>query len=244
MSENTVIFIPARLASTRLPNKPLMNLGGVPMILRVWEQALKSEIGEVFVASDNKEIEDVVVRAGGKHVLTSKQHSTGTDRIAEALEKVDPRSSFKRIINLQGDLPNICPANLSRVSSLLDDSKVDIGTLVTYASAGDLNDPNAVKVAASIDESTKIGRALYFSRNIIPANIGKHYYHIGVYSYRPRSLKAFVLSNASILEKREKLEQLRALENGMNISVAFVENKPIGVDTYEDFENAVNYFNA
>ena len=98
--------------------------------------------------------------------------------------------------------------------------------------------------AASIDESTKIGRALHFSRNIIPANIGKHYYHIGVYSYRPRSLKAFVLSNASILEKREKLEQLRALENGMNISVAFVENKPIGVDTYDDFENAVNYFNA
>ena len=243
MAENTVIFIPARLASTRLPNKPLKNLGGIPMILRVWEQALRSEIGEGFVASDNKEIENVVVGAGGKHVLTSKHHSTGTDRIAEALEKVDPDSSFKRIINLQGDLPNICPANLTKVSDILDDSKVDIGTLVTYASADDLNNPNAVKVAASINKKTRIGRALYFSRNIVPANKGKHYYHIGVYSYRPRSLKTFVLSNASILEKREKLEQLRALENGMNISVAFVENKPIGVDTYEDFEKAEKYFN-
>jgi len=244
MSENTVIFIPARLASTRLPNKPLKILGGIPMILRVWERAIESGIGEVFVASDNKKIENIVVKAGGKHVLTSKHHISGTDRIAEALEKVDSSSKFKRIINLQGDLPNICPADLIRVSNLLDSPKVDIGTLITYANSSDLNNPNAVKVAASIDEKTKTGKALYFSRNLIPANTGKYFYHIGVYSFRPVSLKKFVSMGPSMLEKREKLEQLRALENGMNISVAFVKNKPIGVDTYDDFIKAKSYFDG
>ncbi len=232
----TVIFIPSRLASTRLPNKPLEDIAGLPMIVRVLECAKKANLGEVFVATPDKEIDLVVKKAGGNSVLTQYDHVSGTDRIMEGLKKIDPDREFEKVINLQGDIPLIPPDYIKITANLLDDKKVDIGTLITPLDNDRIANPNKVKVVTGHNKNDIIGRAIYFSRSPVPANEGDYYEHIGIYAYKRDVIERFCKEPQTILEKREKLEQLRALEIGMNIYASVVNEALVGVDTYEDLE--------
>ncbi|MBD19615.1 MAG: 3-deoxy-manno-octulosonate cytidylyltransferase [Rhodospirillaceae bacterium] len=234
---NPVIIIPTRLSSTRLPNKPLAMIAGQPMILHVLRRAEKSGIGPVIVASGDRKIADLINQAGGTAVMTDPNLPSGSDRVFEALEKFDPTSRFDVIINLQGDLPTIDPNIIQAALKSLNNSLVDIGTLATEIKDNvEKEDPNIVKVAVSFPSGQAIGRAIYFSRAIVPAGEGSHYHHIGIYAYRREALKNFVALPESSLEKREKLEQLRALEAGMRIDVSLVDTFPDGVDTPADLE--------
>ncbi len=234
---NPVIIIPTRLSSTRLPNKPLATIAGQPMILHVLRRTEKSGVGPVIVASGDRKIADLINQAGGTAVITDPNLPSGSDRVFEALEKFDPTSSFDVIINLQGDLPTIDPNIIQTAFKSLNNSLVDIGTLATeIKDNGEKEDPNIVKVAVSFPSGQTIGRAIYFSRAIVPAGEGSHYHHIGIYAYRREALKNFVALPESSLEKREKLEQLRALEAGMRIDVSLVDTFPDGVDTPADLE--------
>lgn len=227
--EKTIIIIPARMGSTRLPNKPLADIGGKPMVVRVMEQALKANVGEVIVACAEQEIKDAVEKAGGTAILTHPDLPSGTDRIYQATSH-KPQASI--IINLQGDMPLIHPALIQKVLEPLKNPAVDIATLVTPVNnAADKNNPNKVK--AILAEN---GRALYFTRSSAPHGDDAFYYHIGIYAYRRTALEKFVKSPPSPLELREKLEQLRALEAGMYIAAAIVDAEPLGVDTPEDLE--------
>lgn len=236
-----VILIPARLGSTRLPNKPLADIGGVPMIVQVWRRAMEAGIGPVYVAAAESEIADAVIKSGGQAVLTDPNHPSGSDRIFEALSKIDPDRRFDAIVNLQGDLPTIDPALIRKVLEPFEEPTVDISTLaVEISREEERSDPNVVKIAAAFDprSARRIARALYFSRATVPANPGPHYHHIGIYGYRRAALERFVRLQPGVLEKREKLEQLRALEAGMRIDVALVDTIPLGVDTPADLERA------
>ena len=226
--EKTVIVIPARMGSTRLPNKPLADIGGKPMVVRVMEQALKAKVGEVIVACAEQAIKDAVEKAGGKAVLTAPELPSGTDRIYHAAH----RTPHDIIINLQGDMPLIDPALIQKVIEPLKNPAVDIATLVTPVNnAADKNNPNKVKAILAQN-----GRALYFTRSPAPHGDDGFYYHIGVYAYRRAALEQFIKLPPSPLELREKLEQLRALEAGMRIDAAIVDAEPLGVDTPEDLE--------
>ncbi|TDQ85491.1 3-deoxy-manno-octulosonate cytidylyltransferase (CMP-KDO synthetase) [Dongia mobilis] len=242
--QNPVILIPARLASTRLPNKPLAVIHGAPMIVHVWRRAMEAELGPVYVACAEPEILAAVEAAGGQAVLTDPAHPSGSDRICAALSKIDPGRRHDAIVNLQGDLPTIDPALIRRVLEPLRDAAVDIATLaVEVTDEAERHNPNVVKaVAAFRQEGGGIARALYFSRATVPANadgkVGPHYHHIGLYAYRRAALERFVSLPPGMLEQREKLEQLRALENGMRIDVARVDTLPLGVDTPADLERA------
>lgn len=239
-----VILIPARLASTRLPDKPLADIHGVPMIVHVWRRAMEAELGPVYVACAEAAIAVAVEAAGGQAVLTDPDHPSGSDRIFEALGKVDPGRRHDAVINVQGDLPTLDPALIRRVLDPLADPAVDIATLaVEITREEERSDPNVVKAVAAFPENDGgIARALYFSRAMVPANadgrLGPHYHHIGLYAYRRAALERFVALPPGILERREKLEQLRALENGMRIDVARVDTLPLGVDTPADLERA------
>ena len=235
---NPLIVIPARLGSTRLPRKPLAEIHGAPMIAHVLRRALEADVGPVVVAVDDPAIADAVRIAGGCAIMTRLDHVSGSDRIFEALAAFDPAGRHDMIVNLQGDLPTIPPADVRAALALLDDEAVAIATLATpIADEADKSNPNVVKIVGSPLSETRL-RALYFTRARAPHGDGPLYHHVGIYAYRRASLARFVALPASPLEKREKLEQLRALEAGMRIDVALVETAPLGVDAPDDLEKA------
>lgn len=236
-----IIMIPARMASTRLPKKPLADICGLPMIVQVMKRAQESGIGRVVVACAEIEIKDAVEKAGGEAVMTDPDLPSGSDRILQALQKIDPKGIYDSILNVQGDLPTIDPVSIKTAYALLKDPAVDIGTLAAVITKeAEKSNPNVVKAIATIDfeKGDKIGRALYFSRATAPANDGPLLHHIGLYAYQRAALEKFVTSPPAVLEKREKLEQLRALSLDMRIDVAVVDAVPLGVDTPEDLELA------
>lgn len=233
-----LVLIPARMAATRLPGKPLADIGGRPMIVRVADRARESGVGRVAIATDSAEIRDAAAAFGHEAVMTGAHHQSGSDRIFEALETLDPDGRAEAVLNLQGDLPTIEPALIGRAAALLDDPGVDIGTLgAEIVRAEERTDPNVVKIVGSPLGPDRL-RALYFTRATAPWGEGPLYHHIGIYAWRRAALKRFVALTQSVLEKREKLEQLRALEAGMRIDAAIVDTVPLGVDTPDDLARA------
>jgi 3-deoxy-manno-octulosonate cytidylyltransferase (CMP-KDO synthetase) len=235
---HTLVLIPARMAATRLPGKPLLDIAGLPMIVQVLRRAEAAQIGRVAVATDTAEIAAAVTSHGGEAVMTRGDHPSGSDRIFEALGKLDPRGRIERVINLQGDLPTIPPQDIRAALMLLEDSRVDIGTLAAEIRKDEEhNTPSVVKLVGSPLGDKRL-RALYFTRATAPYGDGPRYHHIGLYAYRREALERFVKLPPSVLETRERLEQLRALEAGMRIDAAIVDSVPLGVDTSEDLETA------
>ena len=235
---DVLILIPARMASTRLPGKPLAEIAGLPMVVHVLRRALAAKLGPVVVATDSAEIAAAVDKSGGRAVMTRADHASGSDRIFEALGAADPHGEAKIIVNVQGDLPTIDPAQIAAALGPLADPAVDIATLAAeITKPAERGNPNVVKIAGTPIGPSRL-RALYFSRATVPAGDGPLYHHIGLYAYRRTALERFVKLPASPLEQREKLEQLRALEGGMRIDVAIVDTVPLGVDTPEDLETA------
>jgi 3-deoxy-manno-octulosonate cytidylyltransferase (CMP-KDO synthetase) len=233
-----LVLIPARLAATRLPNKPLAEIAGEPMIVHVWRRAVEAGIGPVAVATDAPDIAEAVARAGGRAVMTRTDHVSGSDRIFEAVEKLDPEGRHDVVVNVQGDLPTIDPAAIAASIVPLSDPAVDIATLVAViARDEEKTNPNVVKMVGSPISSSRL-RALYFTRATAPYGDGPLYHHIGLYAYRRKALQRFVGLAPSPLEMREKLEQLRALEAGMRIDAVVVDDVPLGVDTPHDLDRA------
>jgi 3-deoxy-manno-octulosonate cytidylyltransferase (CMP-KDO synthetase) len=238
MSE-PLILIPARMASTRLPGKPLADICGAPMIVQVWRRAMEAKSGRVAVAAAEREIVDAVVAAGGEAVLTDPNHPSGSDRIYEALTRLDAKGAHDIIVNVQGDLPTLDPQLVRAVVEALENSGADMSTLATeIREPSERTNPNVVKAVVALPEGAREGRALYFTRASAPSGDGPLYHHIGIYAYRRQALDRFVKMAPSPLEKREKLEQLRVLEAGMTIAVRIVDTMPLGVDTPEDLERA------
>lgn len=261
-----LILIPARLASTRLPGKPLADIAGKPMIVRVLERALAANIGDVAVACDGPEIAEAVERAGGRAILTDPDLPSGSDRIWAASKRIDQVAHHDIIINLQGDMPTFDPSLLTSLLAVMHNTPSDIGTLVApITDDAEKTDPAVVKAVISWEtgignreskdddsltpisrspfpDSLQIGRALYFTRATAPSGDGPLYHHIGVYAYRTSALSRFVSLPPSPLEKREKLEQLRALEAGMSIGVAKVDRAPVGVDTAQTLEQVRKHY--
>ncbi|MGO3928571.1 3-deoxy-manno-octulosonate cytidylyltransferase [Rhodopseudomonas pseudopalustris] len=234
----TLVLIPARMAATRLPGKPLLDIGGVPMIVHVLRRALAASIGRVAVATDTPEIAEAVIAHGGEVVMTRADHPSGSDRIHEALQTLDPERKIETVINLQGDFPTIRPEQIGAVLAPLADPAVDIATLAAEIhTEEESTNPNVVKVVGSPIRNNLL-RALYFTRATAPYGDGPRYHHIGLYAYRRAALERFVSLPPSPLEQREKLEQLRALEAGMRIDVGIVDSVPRGVDTPADLETA------
>jgi len=236
-----VVLIPARMASQRLPDKPLADIAGRPMIVHVWERAKAAGVGPVYVACAEPEIAAAVKQAGGEAVLTRADHPSGSDRIYEALTKIDPDRKFDTVVNVQGDLPTLDPKIILRSLEPLADPAVDIATLaVEITREEERTNPNVVKAIAPFapGDPKAIARALYFSRATVPANPGPLYHHVGLYAYRRAALERFVKLPPGLLEQRERLEQLRALEAGMRIDVALVDTVPLGVDTPAELERA------
>jgi 3-deoxy-manno-octulosonate cytidylyltransferase (CMP-KDO synthetase) len=241
MSEpaDPIVVIPSRRKATRLPDKPLLEIAGEAMIVHVWRRACEAAIGPVIVAAAEAEIVDAVSAAGGEAVLTRVDHASGSDRIFEALEQVDPSGRHDAVVNIQGDLPTLDPALPRRALGLLDRDEVAIGTLAAeIEEADERTDPNVVKAVVSCPDGAAHGRALYFTRTPAPYGEGPLYHHIGLYAFRRDALARFVALAPSPLEKREGLEQLRALEAGMRIDVALVDTVPLGVDTPADLAKA------
>ena len=233
-----IVLIPARLAATRLPDKPLADLGGEPMIVHVWRRAHEAGIGPVVVATDAAAIAGAVRRAGGDAVLTRPDHPSGSDRIFEAVGAADPEQRFSTVVNVQGDLPTIDPAAIRASVAPLADAPVDIATLAAVITREEeRTSPNVVKAVGSEIAPGRL-RALYFTRATAPWGEGPLHHHIGLYAYRRAALARFVGLPPSPLERRERLEQLRALEAGMRIDVAVVDTVPLGVDTPDDLARA------
>jgi 3-deoxy-manno-octulosonate cytidylyltransferase (CMP-KDO synthetase) len=233
-----LILIPARMAATRLPGKPLADIAGRPMIEHVVARALSAKLGEVIVATDSEPVLAAVEKAGHRALLTRTDHASGSDRIFEALQIADPKRNVRIVVNVQGDLPTLEPHDLRAAVDLLDDPAVDIGTLAAEIVREDeRTNPNVVKVVGSPLAPKRL-HALYFTRATAPYGEGPLYHHIGLYAFRRAALERFVALPPSTLEKREKLEQLRALEAGFRIDAAIVASVPLGVDTPEDLETA------
>ena len=232
----TLVLIPARMAATRLPGKPLLDISGVPMIVHVLRRAEAANIGRVAVATDTPEIAAAVKSHGGEAVMTSAHHPSGSDRIYEALGKLDPSGQAEIVINLQGDFPTIRPDHIRDVLGPLSDPAVDIATLAAEIHTDEeSSNPNVVKMIGSRLSERRL-RALYFTRASAPWGDGPRYHHVGLYAYRREALQRFVGLPPSALERQEKLEQLRAIEAGMRIDVTIVDTVPRGVDTPEDLE--------
>jgi len=236
----TIVVIPARLASSRLPGKPLAEIAGEPMIVHVWRRALEAGVGPVLVACAEPAIAEAIAACGGHSMLTDPALASGSDRIFEALQRFDPDRHFERVINLQGDLPALRPEAIRAVLAPLDRLGSDIGTLaVATEDPIERADPNVVKAILSFDRpDAGVGRALYFTRADAPSGDGPVYHHVGIYAYRRAALERFARLPPSPLERRERLEQLRALEAGMTIGAALVDTLPLGVDTPQDLERA------
>jgi len=235
---STLILIPARMASTRLPGKPLADIAGKPMIVHVAERAAESGLGRVVVATDTESVAIAVRAHGFEAVMTRADHESGSDRIFEALGIVDPRKEVETVVNVQGDLPTIDPATIQAAFRPFEDEAVDIATLgVEIADAEERTNPNVVKIVGSPLSGTRL-RALYFTRATAPWGDGPLYHHIGLYAYRRAALERFVALKPSVLERRERLEQLRALEAFMRIDAEIIQTVPLGVDTPQDLEHA------
>ena len=234
-----IILIPARLGSTRLPNKPLADIGGTPMIVHVWRRALQANLGPVAVACAEPAIAAAITQAGGHAVLTDPALPSGSDRIHAALQAIDPAGRHDIVINLQGDLPTIDPLSLRLLLDGLNHPHFDITTLVApITSDAERDADSVVKVACAFAPDQTIAPAYYFSRNAIPAGPGPLWHHVGVYGYRRTALDQFVASKPSLLESREKLEQLRAFDLGLRIGAARISHAPFGVDTLDDLRRA------
>ncbi|MGY6709316.1 MAG: 3-deoxy-manno-octulosonate cytidylyltransferase [Rhizobiaceae bacterium] len=235
---SSIVLIPARMASTRLPGKPLADIAGSPMIVHVARRAQESGIARVAVATDTREIADAVVAAGFEAVMTSPDHQSGSDRIFEALRNLDPESRVKTVVNLQGDLPTVEPETVAAAVEALEAGEADIATVaVEIEHESEKSDPNVVKAVGTPIAEGRL-RALYFTRATAPWGKGPLFHHVGLYAYRRAALERFVALPPSPLEQRERLEQLRALEAGMRIDVAIVKAAPLGVDTPRDLERA------
>jgi 3-deoxy-manno-octulosonate cytidylyltransferase (CMP-KDO synthetase) len=234
---DAIILIPARMASTRLPGKPLIDIAGQAMIVHVVRRAAAAGIGDVVVAADSEAVVAAVEKSGGRALMTRSDHASGSDRIFEALQALDPERRFDIVVNVQGDLPTIEPADIAVALSPLSDGAVDIATLAAEIKAPEeRTNPNVVKVLGSPISPGRL-RALRFSRAGAHGP-GPHYHHIGLYAYRRAALERFVKLPPSVNEQREKLEQLRALDAGMRIDVAIVKSVPLGVDTPADLVKA------
>jgi 3-deoxy-manno-octulosonate cytidylyltransferase (CMP-KDO synthetase) len=238
-TENTIIVIPARMASTRLPGKPLADIHGKPMIVRVWERAMAAGLGHVLVAAAETPIAQAIWDAGGDAILTEPRLPSGSDRAKAALDLRDPDKRFTTVINLQGDLPTLDPKLISACLHALGQQHADIATLaVEITDTNDLNNPNIVNAIASLDEEHPVALAIDFKRNLSTYAKPPYWHHIGIYAYHRESLERFVSLPQSPREKEHSLEQLRALDNHMRISIARVDTVPVGVDTREDLELA------
>lgn len=234
-----LVVIPARLAATRLPDKPLVDIAGAPMIVHVWRRALAADIGPVLVAAADRAIAEAVQAAGGPAILTDPSHPSGSDRIHEAVETYDPAGRYDVIVNLQGDLPTVPPATVRAALAPLAEPAVDIGTVAApIRSDAERDDPNVVKAVVEPGSDPTRARALYFSRAPVPWGEGPHLHHIGLYAWRRPALARFVALPRSVLERRERLEQLRALAAGMRIDLSVVADVPLGVDTPADLAEA------
>jgi 3-deoxy-manno-octulosonate cytidylyltransferase (CMP-KDO synthetase) len=234
----TLVLIPARMASTRLPGKPLADIAGKPMIVHVAERAAESGLGRVVVATDTEAVAEAVRAHGFEAVMTRADHESGSDRIFEALTTLDPERGVEIVVNVQGDLPTIAAETIQAALRPLDNGAVDIATLgVEIVREDEKTNPNVVKIVGSPLGENRL-RALYFTRATAPWGEGPLYHHIGLYAYRRAALERFVSLKPSPLERRERLEQLRALEAGMRIDVETVASVPLGVDTPEDLERA------
>ena len=235
---DVLIVIPARMASSRLPGKPLLDIAGEPMIVHVLRRAQAARLGEVVVATDSDVVAACVEKAGGRAVMTRADHVSGSDRIFEALDVADPQRRSTIIVNVQGDLPTLAPSDIAAAIAPLADAAVDIATLAAEITRADeRTNPNVVKLVGTPVGERRL-RALYFTRAAAPAGAGPLYHHIGLYAFRRAALARFVALPPSPLEQREKLEQLRALEAGMRIDATIVDSVPLGVDTPADLERA------
>ena len=233
-----IVLIPARMASTRLPGKPLADIHGEPMIVHVWRRALEADVGPVLVAADDPAIVAAILDVGGRAMMTRVDHASGSDRIFEAISAADSDRRHDVVVNVQGDLPTIEAEAVRAAVGPLADGNVDIVTLATpIRREEERDDPNVVKAVGAQIDARRL-RALYFTRTRAPWGDGDLLHHIGLYAYRRAALERFVSLPPSPLERREKLEQLRALEAGMRIDIALVDVAPLGVDTLEDLERA------
>lgn len=238
-TSNPIVVIPARMASARLPGKPLADIAGRAMILHVMDRAREAGIGRVVVACSEEEVAAAVRADGGEAVMTDPDLPSGSDRVHAALCAIDPERHHDIVVNLQGDLPTIEPETTRAVIRPLSDPGVDIATAtVAIVRDEERSNPNVVKAVCAFPPGAGVTRALYFTRATAPTGDGPLYHHIGIYAYRRAALERFVSMPPGILESRERLEQLRALEAGMRIDIALVDAAPLGVDTPEDLERA------
>ena len=237
--QRTLIVIPARMHATRLPGKPLIHIAGEPLIVHVWRRAMAAETGRVVVATDTEEIVAAVRKAGGEAVMTRPDHVSGSDRVFEAANRIDPEGDFEIILNVQGDLPAMDPGIIHACLRPLEDKAVHIATIAALITSEESRtDPNSVKVVGTPTAVPGRLRALYFTRATAPYGEGPLHHHFGMYAYRRSALERFVSLRPSALEKREQLEQLRALEDGMRIDVTIVDTVPVEVNTPDDLERA------
>jgi len=240
---NPVVVVPARMGSSRLPGKPLADIAGEPMIVHVWRRAQEADLGPVIVACGDEAIAEAVRGAGGMAVMTPADLPSGSDRVHAAVEAIDPDREYDAVLNLQGDLPTVSPDALRAALAPLSTDGVDIGTIaVEIASWADAADPNVVKAVVEMADGARIGRALYFTRAPAPSGDGPLYHHHGLYGWRREALAEFVALPSSSLERRERLEQLRALAHGLRIDVSVIEEAPQGVDTPADLERVRRLF--
>jgi len=236
---NTIVVIPARMASTRLPGKPLADICGLPMIVHVWKRAMEAKVGQVLVAVAENEIAEVVKAHGGDAIVTDPNLPSGSDRIAAALALRDPRGKYEFVLNLQGDLPVIDPLAIQRCLAGLVNEAVDISTIAALiADQADVANPNIVKVIAPLNGEREVAFARDFVRRIGPGHQPPYWHHIGLYAYRRAALERFVALPVSPREEERRLEQMRALDNGMKIAVVRVDTVPLGVDTAAELEIA------
>ncbi|MER8473686.1 3-deoxy-manno-octulosonate cytidylyltransferase [Mesorhizobium sp. M1328] len=235
-----IVIIPTRLGSSRLPGKALSDINGQPMIAHVWRRGIEAGIGPLVVACGDQEIVNAVREFGGRPVLTDSALPSGSDRAYAALCEVDPEEEYDTVVVLQGDLPTIDPAAIkATLAPLVRDTECEIATLATVIDdPAELHAPQVVKIALAMIPGDSIGRAVYFSRMVIPYGTGEHYHHIGMYTYRREALAKYVSLPCGVLEQREGLEQLRAIEYGMRIDVNVIQTEPLGVDTTVDLERA------
>jgi 3-deoxy-manno-octulosonate cytidylyltransferase (CMP-KDO synthetase) len=236
---NTIVIIPARMASTRLPGKPLADIHGVPMIVEVWKRAIAANIGHVLVAAAENQIAEAIRAAGGDAMMTEPRLPSGSDRIAAALALRDKPQRFQYIVNLQGDLPTIDPLAIRRCLAGLTNADVDIATIAApITDAADVANPNIVKAIAPLEGEREVAYARDFLRVVDESVATPFWHHIGVYAYRRAALERFVSLPQSAREKQRSLEQMRALDNGLKIAVVKVDTVPLGVDTPADLEIA------
>jgi 3-deoxy-manno-octulosonate cytidylyltransferase (CMP-KDO synthetase) len=237
---NPIVVIPARMASTRLPGKPLADIGGIPMIVHVWRRAMEADVGPVLVAAAEEDIAEAVRDHGGEAILTNPDLPSGSDRVMRAVRAYDPNRRYDVVVNVQGDLPTLDPKLIHTALECLDsDPSIHLSTLICEITRpAERENPNVVKAIVGLAPGQTMGRALYFTRATAPTGEGPLYHHIGLYAFRRTALKAFISLPPAVLEQREKLEQLRALENHMRVEAALVDTVPLGVDTPEDLERA------